>query len=129
MVPVCHAGFDKEALGNSCNSTAVQIANLRETVSYLQSFGTRSSRDKQWVSAYWVLSRFNSLGIECNIETYDFKGEKWPNVIATIKGRKRASEVLMIIAHADSISEYPSQAPGADDNGSGIAVLLESREF
>lgn len=49
-----------------------------------------------------------------------------PNVIATIEGSERPNEWYIIGAHYDSTSENTSEAtPGAEDNASGTAGLLE----
>lgn len=42
------------------------------------------------------------------------------NLIAEIKGSKNPEQVIELTAHYDSVEN-----PGADDNGSGIALLLE----
>lgn len=43
------------------------------------------------------------------------------NIIADLPGRDLPSEILLIGAHYDAVPG----APGADDNGSGVAALLE----
>ena len=52
-----------------------------------------------------------------------------PSVILTIQGNELASEVVVLGGHLDSISNVGSgnsmDAPGADDDGSGIATLTE----
>jgi len=45
----------------------------------------------------------------------------WRNIIVEIPGSQTPSEVLVISAHVDAVV----RAPGADDDGSGAAVLLE----
>lgn len=51
------------------------------------------------------------------------------NVIATIDGTKKPEQYILLTAHSDcTLNSSPTlwlQAPGADDDGSGIAVLLE----
>lgn len=49
------------------------------------------------------------------------------NVLAYLPGSgERAKEVIIVGAHYDSTSEVPDiSAPGADDNASGVAVMLE----
>ncbi|MDP2036775.1 MAG: M28 family peptidase, partial [Ignavibacteria bacterium] len=51
------------------------------------------------------------------------------NVIATIKGTQQPEQYILLTAHSDcTLNSSPTlwhQAPGADDDGSGIAVLLE----
>ena len=52
--------------------------------------------------------------------------EPWKNVIATLPGTDIASRSLHIVgAHYDSAAERPDLAPGAMDDASGIAVVLE----
>jgi len=43
------------------------------------------------------------------------------SVIGTIKGRAKSDKYVLVIAHADS----DSGGPGADDNASGVAALME----
>ncbi|GMV24047.1 MAG: hypothetical protein AMXMBFR58_00780 [Phycisphaerae bacterium] len=47
--------------------------------------------------------------------------EFWNNLIVEIKGGEFASEVVLIGAHFDAVA----QCPGADDNGTGTAALVE----
>ncbi|NPV85634.1 MAG: Zn-dependent exopeptidase M28 [Anaerolineae bacterium] len=55
---------------------------------------------------------------------------EWKNLIVTLPGAIRPEEVIVLSAHLDSTTvregnpfEY---APGADDNGSGVATLMEA---
>jgi len=45
----------------------------------------------------------------------------WSNVIAEIRGATLPDEVLLVTAHYDAVPE----SPGADDNASGVAGVLE----
>jgi Peptidase family M28 len=45
----------------------------------------------------------------------------WHNIIVELPGRERPEEVVLVGAHFDAVW----QAPGADDNGTGTAALLE----
>lgn len=49
-----------------------------------------------------------------------------PSVVATINGAEYPDEIVVLGGHLDSINQSsPDNAPGADDNGSGIAVVSE----
>lgn len=48
-------------------------------------------------------------------------GKKSRNIIATLKGTEHPDEIIVVGAHYDSVFDCPA----ADDNGSGVAVLLE----
>jgi photosystem II stability/assembly factor-like uncharacterized protein len=51
----------------------------------------------------------------------------WENVEATLPGVTRPNEVYVLCGHFDSISEDPwNRAPGAEDNASGVAAVLEA---
>jgi len=104
----------------------VSKENIYKTVEELQKFETRYSWEKQDEVANYLFKRFQAYGIPVEFDEYDFRGKKWKNVIATIDGKKEAGAIYMVIAHFDSISKQPEvNAPGADDNGSGTAAVLE----
>jgi len=56
--------------------------------------------------------------------------ENWKNIVVHIPGKdpELAHEQVLLTAHLDSISvgNPEERAPGADDNGSGVATLLEA---
>ena len=71
-------------------------------------------------AAYWVRDRFAAAGGSPEL----IKHPQWrqPTVVARLKGSgPHADELVILGAHMDSVNG----APGADDNGSGVAVLLE----
>jgi len=54
-------------------------------------------------------------------------GQTWQNLVLTIPGQTRPDEVVLLTGHLDSITfSSTSPAPGANDNGSGIATLFEA---
>lgn len=74
-------------------------------------------------------------GTDFQVHTYDFPFDErypernWKNLILTFPGVDPTlqDERVLLVAHLDSISENPSVlAPGADDNASGAAGLLEA---
>jgi hypothetical protein len=108
------------------NIANINAHNLWNTVLHLQAYGDRSTWEKQWETALWISSQLEQFGLEVSLPTYEFNGKIWPNVFAKVKGEGKGSEALMLIAHLDSISRRSDGiAPGADDDASGIAVLLE----
>jgi len=58
----------------------------------------------------------------------DQQTRAWHNLIVTLPGVSRPDEIVILSAHLDSTSnENPEKtAPGAEDNGSGSAALLEA---
>ena len=60
--------------------------------------------------------------IESEGHTYE-----WKNLVLTLPGVLYPQEIVVLSAHLDSTSETPLEsAPGAEDNGSGSAALLEA---
>lgn len=107
---------------------AVSESSLVSTVSYLQDYFTRNSYSEtiHEVTDYLV-KRLESLGYE--IELFPFRDDMAPNVIATWPSASPPSEWIITGAHYDSRNTNSTsgntRAPGADDNGSGSAAMLE----
>lgn len=100
--------------------------NLTTIVRHLQNYGTRNAYVPQSIEAQnWIKGKFEELGL--TVEIHDFpmpSGSASDNVIATKLGTKYPNEVVMLGAHYDTYSNSSSQ-PGADDNASGTAAVLE----
>lgn len=56
---------------------------------------------------------------------YTSSSETWKNLILTIPGNQYPGEIVILSAHLDSISSS-NLAPGAEDNATGSAALLEA---
>lgn len=107
--------------------------NILQTIGDLQAFPSRDFHlDSSLEAAQYIHDRFVSMGIEVALQDFDVGGFQSTNVIATIDGS--AGEAVVVIgAHFDSenslatnISDSENMtAPGADDNASGVAVMLE----
>jgi acetylornithine deacetylase/succinyl-diaminopimelate desuccinylase-like protein len=104
----------------------VRIENLKKTIQQLQSYGNRYTWEKQCSAIRWAMEQFNKNEVLVDLHYYEFNGKSWPNIIAHVTGTKYPDKIIMLLAHIDSISDDPaSGAPGADDNASGVAMLLE----
>ena len=62
-----------------------------------------------------------SCGLEIESDYFPFRGEKFRNVIGRL-GIQSTGPTIIVGAHFDSVPG----TPGADDNASGVAVLLEA---
>ncbi len=106
--------------------TQVTASNITATVQHLQNYGTRDAYTSQSVQAQlWLANQFESLGLE--VELMDFTMPSGPasdNVIATQVGTKYPNEYVVVGGHSDSRC-WSGPAPGADDNASGTAAVLE----
>lgn len=68
----------------------------------------------------YIINMFKDYGYEVTLQDYRIEGQTASNVIAEKKGLKSPSEIVIIGAHYDTYCN-----PGADDNASGVAGLLE----
>jgi hypothetical protein len=129
---------DIEALMN-----AVSQQQLLAYVQTLEGFRTRSSFSetqrpdygigaaRQWI--YDEFLRVNSGGLQVAFDdfpaTISGLATNQRNVIATLPGISGYPGIVVISAHYDSRTIDPmdgfSAAPGANDNASGVAILLE----
>ena len=61
------------------------------------------------------------MGYEISDEPFDALGDTATNLIVEQKGARKPQEIVLLGAHYDTVSS----TPGADDNASAVAVLLE----
>lgn len=72
-------------------------------------------------AAGYIRETLESLGYSMSEHTFPDNGRNFSNVIATRRGTRYPDQRVIVLAHYDTVAD----SPGADDNASGIAVLLE----
>jgi Zn-dependent M28 family amino/carboxypeptidase len=72
-------------------------------------------------AANYIYATLESLGYEVEPHLFSEGGREFQNIIATRLGLSSPEERLLIVAHYDTVKD----SPGADDNASGVAALLE----
>ncbi|MHA6206151.1 M20/M25/M40 family metallo-hydrolase [Dyella soli] len=130
-------------------ATAPSEAELHATIQKLVSFGTRhtlsdTKSDKRGIGAArrWVKSRFEQISKDCGgcIEVVTpsqmFTGKRVPqptevmDVVAIKRGKGDPKRVIVMSGHLDSrvtdVMNATSDAPGANDDASGVAALMEA---
>jgi len=87
-------------------------------------------------AANFIAKRFEALGLSVSQQTVEddriqqytsnSDAEKHRNVVGFLKGSDLADEVILLGAHYDSVNweDTSKAAPGVDDNGSGVALML-----
>jgi Zn-dependent M28 family amino/carboxypeptidase len=100
-------------------------ANLKEIVHYLSgAIGERSCRQTENLarSAEYIERKFASYGCGSKRQTFTYGENTYCNVFAEVRGTGATREGILVIgAHYDTVAG----SPGADDNASGVAGLLE----
>ncbi len=72
----------------------------------------------------WLFTKFRSMGMYCQTDSWNIinynRHVKLENLICTLPGESQ--QEIIIVAHHD---QSPSTIQGADNDGSGIAILLQ----
>ncbi len=72
-------------------------------------------------AARYLRGQWTSQGYQVVSQSYEAYGVRCENLEVTLPGASRPQEIIVIGAHYDSVSG----SPGANDNASGVAALLE----
>jgi Peptidase family M28 len=108
----------------------VARSSLEVDLTYLVSFPTRHSTSTHYAeAATWARSQLEAMNYETRSQNITLNGSASRNIIADKPGSGIGTgNVVLVTAHLDSINlrgGSAASAPGADDNGSGSAGLLE----
>jgi Peptidase family M28 len=128
----------------------IDTNRIQATIQQLVSFGTRQTQSSQTDqvrgigAAYaWVFQQMQAIAATSNgnmsVQQQTFTQQpvtgritaptNITNTIATLQGTANPQRFYVITGHLDSrcsdVTDSVSDAPGADDDGSGVAVVLE----
>ncbi|MFQ6119331.1 MAG: M28 family metallopeptidase [Methanosarcinales archaeon] len=125
-----HLSSNNSSDRTSITKMIAKVSNSTVT-SYLQDlqdFRTRHSyTNNSTLAAEYIASKFNQTGLEVEYDFFIYNNYSMRNVIGTIPGSSKNSSIFIISAHYDSWSpQWESIAPGADDDASGVAALIEA---
>ncbi len=108
---------------------AVSIGRINARIQRLQDFGTRyTTTDSGFAAARWIKSEFESFGID-SVSFHYWRDGYNPNVVAVLPGVAHPDKIVILGGHYDSISPNVNHCPGADDNASGTACVLECAQL
>ena len=103
---------------------AVSDDTLFASVVGLESFLTRrADRPEAAAAAAWMASRMAQWGAD-SVFVHQWASAYAPNVVGVRRGLTRPHRIVLVGGHYDSITPIQA-APGADDNASGTACVLE----
>jgi hypothetical protein len=122
---------------------AVDAAKMKATAEALVSFGTRHTLSSQTdpkrgigAAVRWAEAEMKKLGLETLQTCETVTGRRVPtptkvcNAVAIQRGTERPNDVVIITGHIDSrvtdVMNATADAPGANDDGSGTAAVLEA---
>lgn len=124
--------------------SSVSQQQLMGYVQAVESFGTRNTFSVTdnptfgiGAARQWIFNEFQRVGngrLQVQFQRFPvyyfgYTAEAW-NVVATLPGTSGNNDAIVIMAHYDTrpddATDGVSLAPGANDNGGGIALLLET---
>ena len=127
----------------------IDPARIEATITRLVQFGTRHTSSSQTdpvrgigAATTWVFQQMQAIAATSSgrmtVQKQSFVQPVSPNlpvattitnVIATLQGTASPQRYYVITGHLDSrvtdVTDFTSDAPGADDDASGVAVVLE----
>src|SRR5256714_7901725 len=128
----------------------ISTSRIEATVRRLAAFGTRHTLSSQddpvrgiGAARDWIFAQYQAIaatsGGRMTVEKQSFVQPATPpripapttitNIVATLRGVSSPERVYVISGHYDSpvtdIMNFTSDAPGADDDASGVAAALE----
>lgn len=104
-------------------SHTVDVSRLQQDVRTLE--GVRHPRAAPRAleqAAGFVRSRFRALDLEVSSHRFPVQGQEHRNVVGRLTGEEPSRPRVLVGAHYDTVEN----SPGADDNASGVAVMLEA---
>jgi bacterial leucyl aminopeptidase len=106
----------------------VSEERIRQTILSLSKYKNRDHKSQSGIqSSLSIKDQWENLvknRSDISLEVYEHKNFPQPSIILTVQGSSAADEIVILGAHADSISNGRT-APGADDNASGVAAVTE----
>lgn len=110
----------------------INTQNIEDHILELEAYGTRyhdyaiaievanDLKDK-WEAMATLYGR-----TDVSVRLFNHANTNMPSVIMTIEGAETPDEFVIVGGHLDSTSWNNNDAPGADDDASGIATMTES---
>ncbi len=118
-------------------TTLLQAANSAQILQIIQTLSAFPNRrhnlqsgldSASWIKNKWTEIVRNRSDIRVEFFNHPASVTPQPSVILTIPGTQTPNEIVVLGAHQDSIntSSQTANAPGADDDASGVASLTEA---
>jgi len=121
-----------DSIYQSC-AKAISIDSIRTHIQNLQDFGSRYAfyhnqrQVAEYVQNYFISLQIPLVELDSFLLFHQLRDSAWQyNVVASIPGTLNPERILILGAHHDAKAGGPqTDVPGADDNASGVAAMLE----
>jgi acetylornithine deacetylase/succinyl-diaminopimelate desuccinylase-like protein len=134
LLTACGDKDDSYAPDDLCADLSLAVAEvdatrLQDSITWLSSYPRRDGHSEQTEIIATLQQDLDGLGAATRLHGYTWRGNEWNNLVATFPADASidpGEPHLVVGAHVDSTSEAGAElAPGADDNASGVAALME----
>jgi hypothetical protein len=95
-------------------------ASMHRNLLYTRSGDNRGFGPEHDLARDNIHTYFAGLGLETVLEPFVYQSQTYHNVVGVHAGVTRPDDVYLVGAHYDSVNN-----PGADDNASGVAAVME----
>jgi Zn-dependent M28 family amino/carboxypeptidase len=107
---------------NHAKRVMVSVENLKRHVESIESDrNPYEGYAELEQAAQYIQKEFVRAGLDVKEDSFQWEGKSYKNIVAEKKGRTSPDRVFIVGAHYDTVPG----TPGADDNASAVAVLLE----
>ena len=104
----------------------IQIENLRRHVASLHFERSSVVYSELERASRYIQNEMKTLGCDVNEDILEWEGQVYRNIVSEKRGTVFPERTILVGAHYDTVPG----SPGADDNASAVAVLLEvARRF
>jgi hypothetical protein len=121
--PPAGPGVGAPPRGDSTSGQRAALAGrLRRHVAALEGVRhPRAAPERHRAARDYIAAELAALGLTVALAPFTFRGRTHHNVVATRAGHDARRPRLLVGAHYDSTAD----TPGADDNASGVAAMIE----
>jgi hypothetical protein len=100
----------------------VSYDSLQSDLQELENFGRKEIFDTALAyTGEWLIQSYQNMGYnDIQTDYFEFSGQQIFNVVVTKPGTEFPDQYLIIDGHYDT-----QNGPGVNDNGSGVAIILE----
>lgn len=119
--------YRAQAVAGETVADAGQQALAARLQAHVQMLAGRIGERNMWhperleQAARYIEAELAAAGCAVEAHSYTLNGHTVRNIVARIEGHERPQEIVVIGAHYDSVLG----SPGANDNATGVAALLE----
>lgn len=113
----------------------VSLTDIKSNIRHLTDYSTRFTfSDKAILAREWIYDQFSKLGYsDVTYQDFILCDSLQKNIVCTKQGKGESDKILILCAHYDSIVKstvgwdwQTCPAPGANDNASGVAAMIET---